>query len=185
MAVLQVNFVAEHNKGEDLCVTRADLNQELISPSFKSFEGVGSGNIVHKDTTVCTSIESNTQRLEFLLPCSVPDLVKKGWNSQQLETHHYIDLETTKGTMLHNRERNDLGCVYTNSPIWTFCPIIVLWTYQFRSFGNNWANGSELGCLCTSKRFSCRVVPFDFNPFLTAPLWFEWNFPYMVEVFRK
>lgn len=74
LSVLQVDLIAEHHEREVLGVSRAGLDQELISPAVQSFESVGCGHVKHQHAAVCSAVECHTQRLEPLLACRVPDL---------------------------------------------------------------------------------------------------------------
>ena len=53
------NLVAKHDEGEVVRVPGAGLDQELISPAVKGLEGIGRGDIVGENATVCSTIESH------------------------------------------------------------------------------------------------------------------------------
>jgi len=61
-------------EGEALRVHRACLNQELVSPAVEGIETLGVVDIVDEDAAVCTTVESNTERLESLLASGIPEL---------------------------------------------------------------------------------------------------------------
>lgn len=78
LSVLQVDLVAQHHEGEVLWISRAGLNQELVSPAVQGLEGVGGGHIKHQHAAVGSSVEGHAQRLEPLLAGRVPDLGEDG-----------------------------------------------------------------------------------------------------------
>jgi hypothetical protein len=61
-------------EGEALGVHGAGLNQELVSPAVEGVETLGVVDIVDEYAAVCTTVESNTERLESLLASSIPEL---------------------------------------------------------------------------------------------------------------
>ena len=77
-----VDLVPHQNEGEFLRLLGSSLVQKLIYPWFNIVErliikGVCYffvGDIVNKDTTVCTPIEGSSKASEFLLPCCIPNL---------------------------------------------------------------------------------------------------------------
>lgn len=85
LSVLQVDFVAEHYKGEVLRVSWAGLNEKLVPPAVQGFEGVGRCDVVHQHAAVRSTVKSHTQRLEALLSCRVPDL-----HCHQPVIHHHL-----------------------------------------------------------------------------------------------
>lgn len=74
LSVFQVNLVSQHNKREVLGIPGAGLDEKLVSPAVEGFECVGGSHIKHQDTTICTSVEGYTKRLEPFLTGCVPDL---------------------------------------------------------------------------------------------------------------
>ncbi len=74
LPILQIDFVAQHHKGEVLWVARAGLDEKLIPPAVQCLEGVWGSDVEHQHTAVGTAVESHTQRLEPLLTCCVPYL---------------------------------------------------------------------------------------------------------------
>lgn len=62
--ILQIDFVSQNYERKMLRISRTRLDQELVTPWIEIFECVGCCCIENQNTTVCTSIESNTERLE-------------------------------------------------------------------------------------------------------------------------
>jgi hypothetical protein len=48
------------------------LDQELVSPTIKRLEALGAIDIIDQNTTVCSSVESDTERLESFLTGGIP-----------------------------------------------------------------------------------------------------------------
>lgn len=61
-------------EGETLWISWACLDQELVAPAVESFETLGVVHIVDQDTTIGSTVEGDSQRLEPFLACSIPDL---------------------------------------------------------------------------------------------------------------
>ena len=74
LAVFHVDLVPENNKGEVLRVMWARLDQKLVPPTVQRLEGLQAVHIVDQHAAVCTTIESNTERLKALLTGGVPQL---------------------------------------------------------------------------------------------------------------
>jgi len=73
-SVLHIDLVANDNEWETIRVTRSSLDQELITPAVQVVECLCNINIKHEHTAICTTVESNTKRLETLLTGSIPNL---------------------------------------------------------------------------------------------------------------
>jgi len=73
-SVLEVNLVTNDNEWKVLRISWTCLDEKLVPPAVKCLECVWHGDIKDKYTAVCTSVECNTQALEALLTCSVPNL---------------------------------------------------------------------------------------------------------------
>lgn len=71
----------------------SNLDQELFPPVVKIFKGFHNIDIIHKNTTVRSSVESNTQTLEPLLPCSIPNLQ---WENKLLYFYLYLEIKEPK-----------------------------------------------------------------------------------------
>ena len=87
-AVVQVHFVAEHDKREVVGVARTGLYQELVPPRVERPERVGTGHVVDEHTTVGTAVEGHTERLEALLAGRVPDLPADGVRVRRQSGHN-------------------------------------------------------------------------------------------------
>lgn len=75
-AIFQINLVSQDNEREMLWIARTGLDQELVSPRVKVLECVWSCRIEDENAAVSAAIESNSKRLEALLPSCVPNLNK-------------------------------------------------------------------------------------------------------------
>ena len=73
-ALLHINLVAEDDEGEVLRVMWASLDEELVPPAVESLERLGAVDVVDEYTAVRATVEGNTQRLEPLLACRIPEL---------------------------------------------------------------------------------------------------------------
>ena len=69
-----IQFISEDNKGEMFWILGLTLHEELISPRVEVIKWLRIGDIVNQHTTISTSVEGSTKRLESLLTCSVPNL---------------------------------------------------------------------------------------------------------------
>ena len=74
LALLHINLVPQHDEGEVLRVMWARLNQELVPPAVECLKGLGAVDVVDEYTAVRATVEGNTQRLEPLLACRIPEL---------------------------------------------------------------------------------------------------------------
>lgn len=92
LRLLHIHLVAEHHlclvsfhslithattktyERESLRIHRARLYQEFVPPTIQRLETLRVIDIVHQNAAVGASIEGNTQRLEALLSCRIPDL---------------------------------------------------------------------------------------------------------------
>ena len=50
------------------------MDQELVSPAVEGIETLGVVDVVDENAAVCTTVESNTERLESLLTSGIPEL---------------------------------------------------------------------------------------------------------------
>ena len=76
-SVLEVDLVADDNKGEVLRIAWTRLNEKLVTPAVEGLECVRHGHVKDEYTAVGASVEGDAQALEPLLAGSVPDL-KRG-----------------------------------------------------------------------------------------------------------
>ena len=74
LALLHINLVPENNEGEVLRVVWACLNEELVPPAVECLKGLGAVDVVDEYAAVRATVEGNTQRLEPLLACRIPEL---------------------------------------------------------------------------------------------------------------
>mmetsp|Transcript_19291 Transcript_19291/g.54011 ORF Transcript_19291/g.54011 Transcript_19291/m.54011 type:complete len:202 (-) Transcript_19291:22-627(-) len=74
VAAIHVNLVAQSHEGEVVWVLRVRLYQELVAPVVQILKGLCVVDVVHEYATVCTPVERNSQGLEALLSCCVPNL---------------------------------------------------------------------------------------------------------------
>lgn len=74
-ALVHIDLVAQHHKGEAFCVMRGCLNKELITPVVEVLKRLGVVYVIHKHAAICTAVVSHAQRLEALLSGGVPDLM--------------------------------------------------------------------------------------------------------------
>lgn len=72
LVLLHVNLVSQDNEGEIFRIMWARLDEELIAPTVKCLERLGTVHVVYEDATVGTSVERHTERLEALLTGGVP-----------------------------------------------------------------------------------------------------------------
>ncbi len=72
--LVSVNFVAKKNEGECENILRGSMLNETLLPSVQMSERIIIGDVIYKDTTICSSIKCITEWLELLLPCCVPNL---------------------------------------------------------------------------------------------------------------
>jgi hypothetical protein len=63
---------AYHQLVEDVKCRKAYLDQELISPSIKRLETLGAIHIINQNTTIGSSVKSDTERLESFLTSGIP-----------------------------------------------------------------------------------------------------------------
>lgn len=75
--LFNIDLIAKHYKREVLRVMWACLDKELVSPTVKRFKRLCTVNVVHKDTTVCSTVERYTQGLEAFLSRRIPKLLFK------------------------------------------------------------------------------------------------------------
>jgi len=72
LALFHIDLIAKNDKGEVLGVVGTCLNQKLISPAVQSLEGLRAVHVVDQYAAVCAAVECDAERLEALLPGSVP-----------------------------------------------------------------------------------------------------------------
>ena len=70
----QIHFVTYHHEGHVVSVRSRSLRQKLVSPGIEVGEGAELGDVVDEDAAVGSSVEGVAQRLEPLLPRSIPNL---------------------------------------------------------------------------------------------------------------
>lgn len=58
--IVQINLVTDDDKREVLWISRTGLDEEFISPAIQSLESVWHGDIKHKNTTICSSVERHS-----------------------------------------------------------------------------------------------------------------------------
>lgn len=73
-SILQINLVSKNYERKVFWIPRTCLDQKLISPWIQIFKCVRSSCIKYKNTTISTTIERNTERLETFLASCIPDL---------------------------------------------------------------------------------------------------------------
>jgi len=69
-----VSFVTDQNKREGFRICRCSFLQEVFFPIVQAFKWFLITQIKHKSTCIWATIKGMTQRIEFLLPCCIPDL---------------------------------------------------------------------------------------------------------------
>ena len=89
------------------------LNQELFPPVIKILERFHNIDIVHKNTTVSSSVERNSQALEPFLPSSIPNLY--GFNRFTYMKHFYF-YKKTHGKLLQRFElHSNRYCIFISN----------------------------------------------------------------------
>lgn len=74
LILFDVNLVPKNDKWEVLWIMWTRLNKEFVPPAVERLEALGAIDVVYKHTTISTTVERNTQRLETFLARSVPEL---------------------------------------------------------------------------------------------------------------
>lgn len=74
LALLDVDLVPDHNKGEVVRVLDVGLYQKLVTPALEIFKRLRVGHIVHQYTAVGPPVERHPETLEPLLASRVPYL---------------------------------------------------------------------------------------------------------------
>jgi hypothetical protein len=57
LVLLDINLVPEDNKWEVLWIMWARLNKEFVPPAVKRLKTLGAVDVVHKHTTISTTVE--------------------------------------------------------------------------------------------------------------------------------
>jgi hypothetical protein len=85
---------------------------KLVAPPSQTIEALDIANIVHKNTSIGTTIECTTKALISLLACSVPDLTRAlqqpTYKSMTTNTHHTTP--QTRVRPCHQLEHTYLDC---------------------------------------------------------------------------
>jgi hypothetical protein len=71
------------------------LDKEFIAPTVKSLKRFRTVHIVHENTAICASVESDAKRLEALLTRSIPQLGELGLSDkkdklQRAQRNHHL-----------------------------------------------------------------------------------------------
>jgi hypothetical protein len=74
-AFLDVYLISQYHEREVLRIMRASLNKKFVAPAVECLEGLRAIHIIDKHTTVCSTVECDTERLETFLTSGVPELV--------------------------------------------------------------------------------------------------------------
>ena len=116
LSVFQVNLISNDDEREVLRVSWAGLNEELVSPTIESLEGVGIRDIVDKYAAICSSIECNSKTLEAFLTCRVPDLVRTRWETYgQTHVHTHVHVHTHTHAYTHTHT-----CTHVHTHSYTY-----------------------------------------------------------------
>jgi len=73
VATIYINFVAQNYKGKIFWIRRARLYKELFSP-VEIIKWLLHIHVIHKNTAICTAVESNSKALKSFLSSCIPDL---------------------------------------------------------------------------------------------------------------
>lgn len=59
-ALLDIDLVAQHNKGEVVGVPGRGLDEEFVAPAVEGVKALGVVDVVHEHAAVCAAIEGDS-----------------------------------------------------------------------------------------------------------------------------
>ena len=74
LILLHIDLVAQHDKREVLGIPGAGLDEEFVPPAVQGLERLGAVDVVNEDAAIRATVECDTEGLESLLACGIPQL---------------------------------------------------------------------------------------------------------------